>query len=188
MLKAVIFDMDGTLSVPYINWQKLRQQIDCPVEKTIIEHIESLPPDRGKKANNILLAKEREACEKADLNNGVHELLDHLHNKDLRLALVTNNHGDAMRVFLQRHNLQFEIALSRDDGRLKPASDLIEKALAFFDLNAHEAVGIGDGRYDIEACQKIGVPCIYLTHGKPTLDHTPAVPTLLDVLPLLNTL
>ena len=37
--QAVIFDMDGTLSVPYINWTSLRQQIDCPVEKTIIEHI-----------------------------------------------------------------------------------------------------------------------------------------------------
>jgi hypothetical protein len=45
MLKAIIFDMDGTLTVPYINWQDLRAKIECPSDKNIIEHIDSLPPD-----------------------------------------------------------------------------------------------------------------------------------------------
>ena len=185
-IKGVIFDMDGTLSVPYIDWKSLRAEIDCSPEKTIIEHIDGLPPDRASRANHILLAAEREACENAALNDGVRDLLDHLRQKGIRLALVTNNHGAAMRIFLKLHDLHFQIALSRDDGTLKPASDLIEKALETLDLTADEVIGIGDGRYDIESCRRAGVKCIYLTHGSPALDHTPAVKTLYDIPALLS--
>ena len=185
-LKGVIFDMDGTITVPFIDWKTLRATIGAPPEKTILEHIESLPPDRAVWANDILLQTEREACARAGVNDGIGDLLDYLESKGIRTALVTNNHREAMQTVLERHRLRFDIALSRDDGELKPSGDLIEKALKALGLLAAETVAIGDGRYDIEACRRVGVRCIYLTHGTPDLEHTPAVETLVDALALLQ--
>ncbi|MGA1196422.1 MAG: HAD family hydrolase [Candidatus Latescibacterota bacterium] len=182
MLKAVIFDMDGTLTVPYINWQDLRAKIECPPTQNIIDHINSLPPKRAQHANNILLSTEREAAENAAMNEGATEIVQTLKDRGLKLALVTNNHREAMHIVLQRYGLTFDIALSRDDGTLKPAPDLIIKALQTLQVSASEAIGIGDSQYDILACTAANVRCIYLTHGSPKLKHEPSVTNLSDML------
>ena len=188
MLKAIIFDMDGTLTEPHINWPVLRAAIACPPGKTIIEHIESLPPDLSARANRILLDTEREAAEQAGIADGAKDLLDALRGRGLKLALVTNNHREAMHTILQRGNLCFEIALSRDDGRLKPAPDLIHLALDHLSVSPGETIGIGDGRYDILACEAADVRCIYLTHGKPAFDHEPSIAALDALLSVLEKL
>lgn len=184
--KAIIFDMDGTLTLPYINWQKLRADIVCPPEKNIIEHIESLPPEQAKQANDILLATEREAAERADINAGASELVQTLKDRGLKLALVTNNHREAMHLILQRYNLTFDLTLSRDDGTLKPAPDLILKTLETFQIHPHEALGIGDSQYDILACTAANVRCIYLTHGAPKIKHDPSITTLTEMLSFID--
>ena len=179
--------MDGTLTVPYINWQDLRAKIACPSHKNIIEHIESLSPKQAEHANTILLSTEREAAEKAAINEGAAELVQTLKDRGLKLALVTNNHREAMHIVLQRYNLTFDIALSRDDGTLKPAPDLILKSLQALQVAPQEAISIGDSKYDILACKAANVQCIYLTHGTPTLNHTPSVTTLTDMLAIIDT-
>ena len=188
MINGIIFDMDGTITAPYINFKALRAEIGVPSDKTIMEHINSLPPDRADLANEVLLRAEREAATHADINGGVVELVDHLHAKGIRQALVTNSHREAMEIVLERYHLHFDVALCRNDGKIKPSSDLIEQALKVLGLPPEEVVGIGDGRYDIEACRRVGIPCIYLTHGTPTLEHTPSVASLHEVLPLLSVL
>ena len=185
-LRGVIFDMDGTITVPNIDWKALRAKIGAVPEKTIMEHIESLPPDRSAWADEVLRQIERESVENADVNEGIYELLDYLKAKGIRTALVTNNHGEAVEIVLRRHRLRFDVTLSRDDGEIKPAADLMEKALKGLGLSAEEVVTIGDGRYDIEASRRVGVPFIHLTHGNPAFESTPSVESLRDVLPLLQ--
>ena len=187
MFKGVIFDMDGTITVPYIDWKSLRAKIGAVADKTLMQYIESLPPDRSAWANNVLLDAEREAAANAEINAGVHELIDHLRTKGMRLALVTNNHGEAMRTVLNRYGLRFDVALSRDDGEIKPSPALIHKALQALGLPPNEVVGIGDGRYDIESCGLAGVRCIYLTHGNPVLNHEPCAASLAEIIDLLQT-
>lgn len=187
MIKGIIFDMDGTVTVPYIDWKALREKIGAVPEKTILDYIRSLPPDRSAWANNILLETEREAAEKAGVNDGVVELLDYLRTRNIRTALVTNNHGEAVKIVLKKHDLHFDFAFSRDDGEIKPSGALIEKALQALDLQPADVVVLGDGRYDVEASRRVGVRCIYLTHGNPAFAHEPSVVTVREALALLRT-
>ena len=187
MLKGVIFDMDGTITVPYINWKSLRERIGAEPGRTIMQYIECLPPEKSRWADGELLKAELEAARNAEASEGIVELVNYLRGNGLRLAVVTNNHGEAMQTVLNRYGLTFDIALSRDDGEIKPSSFLIEKALTGLGVKAEEAVTIGDGRYDIEASERVGVRCIYLTHGNPTLDHQPAVASLGEIPALLET-
>lgn len=185
-LKGVIFDMDGTITVPIIDWKTLRTTIGVPSDSTILEYIDSLPTDQSVWANDLLIKTEQEACATADLNEGVLALIDYLKSKNIQMALVTNNHFDAMQTVLKRHCLRFDIALSRNKGKLKPSGDLIEKALEGLGLSSTETIAIGDGHYDIEACHRAGVKCIYLTHGCSKLKHTPAVETMNEALELIK--
>ena len=187
MLKGIIFDMDGTITVPYIDWKALRARIGASPDQTILEHIDSLPPKKSAWAHDVLVEAEREAAENACINEGVHELLSYLVRKSVRTALVTNNHREAMHTVIRSHNLHFDVALSRNDGELKPSPALITKALEAMGLTAECVVGIGDGRYDLESCRRAGVRCIYLTHGNPVLDHEPRVADLHDARHLLDT-
>ncbi len=186
MIKAVILDMDGTLTQPVIDWQRLRQRIGAPPESTIMDHIASLPEPEAERAETILLETEREGTERAPLNDGVHELFDTLDRRQIRRAIVTNNHRAAMESVIDRHALRLDAAFSRDDGPLKPAPDLVLMALEALDCDADDTLGLGDGRYDIAAYGGAGVRCVYLTHGKPTLDHNPAIASLTEFLPFLK--
>jgi HAD superfamily hydrolase (TIGR01509 family) len=185
-LKAIIFDMDGTLTESYINWPELRAQINCPPEKTIIEHIDSLPSEQAQQANDILLKTEWEAAQHAAIRDGAPELIDALRDRDLKLAVVTNNHGAAMHRVIQRLNRSFDATFSRDDGPIKPDPYLIHKALQTLNVSPHETISIGDSRYDLMACAAANVRCIHLTDGTSELNHEHHVTKLNHVMPLLN--
>jgi HAD superfamily hydrolase (TIGR01549 family) len=185
-IKALILDMDGTITQPVIDWKTLRSEIGATPGRSIMEHIRSLPDGAREKAESILLETERQATDHVELNEGFHELQTEIERRGLKTAVVTNNHGAALSNVLSQHNLSFDVALSRDDGDLKPSPDLILMALDRLDCSAENALGVGDSFLDITACSQAGVRCIYLTHNAPQFDHTPSVSGLLDVIPFLR--
>ncbi len=182
MIQAIIFDMDGTITRPNIDWKVLRERIGAVPGKTLIDHIESLAPAEAERANRILTETEMTACVHSELNEGAREMLDYLRGEGIRTALVTNNHQEGMAVVLKKHELRFDVALSRDHGILKPAADLIHKALDALSARPEETLSIGDGRYDVEASALAGVPFLYITHGQAALDHQPAVASMREAL------
>lgn len=186
MLKAIIFDMDGTLTESYINWLDLRAKIKCPAEQTIIQYIDNLPAKQRKRARDILIAKEWEAAQHAAIRTGAVALIDALRARNFKLGLVTNNHGAAMRCVIARLNRAFDVALCRDDGPIKPDPHLICLTLQTLGISPSEAIGIGDSRYDLRACAAARVRCIHLADGSPDLGHDPHVASLDAILPILD--
>ncbi len=170
MLKAVLFDMDGTITRPHIDWAALRGRLQVPAGVPIMEYIESLPSPLQEQASAVLEEVEMEAAIEAVLNPGAAELLGQLRRDGLRLALITNNHRQAMRMIVEKFGLDFDLLLSREDALLKPAPDLLFLALAQFGCTPAEACFVGDGRYDRLASEAAGVPYIHLAHD----DQVPA--------------
>ncbi|MFH1008609.1 MAG: HAD-IA family hydrolase [Candidatus Latescibacterota bacterium] len=185
MFRGVIFDMDGTITVPYIDWKALRAEIRAREGSTLIDHIESLDLEGRRWATGVLERHEAAAARHSELNAGVRELLDVLRARQIRTALVTNNNGPSMRLVLEKHHLVFDVALSREDGRIKPAADLVLMALKKVGLDPTEVVLIGDGRYDLQASEEAGIAFILLRHPDTEWDHQPAVSSLGDVPALL---
>ncbi len=182
MIHGVIFDMDGTITKPCIDWPTLRKRIGVPLGQTIIDHIASLDPPDDQRAEGILLEVEMDAVNRSELNPGAPQLLEYLREREIKTALVTNNHQKAMQFVLKKHGLRFGTTISRDDGPIKPSADLIRKALTALLLSPSEVLSIGDGQYDLEASKNAGVPFLYVTHDRPSFDHSPAVPSLIEAL------
>ncbi len=187
-LKVVIFDMDGTITKPYIDWKSLRDEIGIPQNEIIIDYIESLPFQERKRANRILEMLEGEAAQNSEINEGAEELLQFLKEKGIKTALVTNNNRRAMEHVLERHSLDFDILLSREDGSVKPSEELILRALDRTGAEKDQAIAVGDGRFDLEASKKAGVRCIYLSNSTPALEHNFTAHTLHDVVEIIDKL
>ncbi|MEW6753258.1 MAG: HAD-IA family hydrolase [Candidatus Latescibacterota bacterium] len=175
MIRGVFFDMDGTVTRPHIDWRELRRRVGVPEGTPIMAHVESLCGPERQRAEGMLLAAEMEAAELAELNPGAAELLSGLRQAGLKLALITNNHRQAMERVVTRFALSFDVLLSREDGPLKPAPDLLLLALERLGLQPGEACFVGDGHYDRLASQAAGIRYLHLAHdgqerpGEPTL-------------------
>jgi HAD superfamily hydrolase (TIGR01509 family) len=170
VLRAIVFDMDGTITRPHIDWPALRQRVGVPQGMPIMEYIEGLPEPARSRAHGVVEETEMEAADAAVLNPGALELLGRLRRRAVRLALVTNNHRRAMRTVVDRFGLEFDLLLSREDARLKPAPDLLLMAIDRLEVAASEACSVGDGRYDRDASEAAGIRYIHLSHD-------PALPT-----------
>jgi HAD superfamily hydrolase (TIGR01509 family) len=178
MLKAVLFDMDGTITRPHIDWAALRQRLGVPAGVPIMEYVEGLSSPQQEEANALLEAVEMEAAAEAVLNPGAAELLAQLRREGLRLALITNNHRRAMQAVVEKFGLDFDLLLSREDAPLKPAPDLLLLALEHFGCTPEEACFVGDGRYDRVASEAAGVPYVHLAHDPQALAEGLSVPSL----------
>jgi HAD superfamily hydrolase (TIGR01509 family) len=165
-IKAVLFDMDGTLTAPNLDWLELRSRVGVPQGTGIMEHIYSLSAADAQRADVIVREVELASVQKAVASDGLTELFTALKDKPWKRALITNNHREAMHHVVGVFGLPFDLLLSREDAQLKPAPDLLLLALERFDISATEAVFVGDGRYDRAASAAAGVRYIHLEYDR----------------------
>ena len=90
--------------------------------------------------------------------------------KHRRLAVVLASSADepefkALRAALDAEDAIDAATFAGDVESAKPAPDLVRAALERVGVRAQEAVFIGDTVWDVQACQKAGVPCIGLLSG-----------------------
>ena len=188
MIKAVIFDVDGTLvdSVDlharawqealahfgkHFDFERVRYQIGkggdqlMPVflsEQELEEFGEELEKYRGD------LFK-REYLLKVKGFPGVRELFQRVRREGLQIALASSAKGDELKTYKKLARIEdlVEEETSSDDAeRSKPHPDIFEAALEKLeDVRPSEAVVVGDTPYDAEAAGKAGLKTIGLLAG-----------------------
>ncbi|MCJ7754561.1 MAG: AIR synthase related protein, partial [Thermoanaerobaculales bacterium] len=106
-VRAVIFDMDGTLVDSTYDWPTFRRDLDI-TGASIIDELNGLPePERSARWAE-LEAIEARATDSATVHSGAPELLGLLVEKGLATALVTNNNEANTRRLLDRFGLDFD--------------------------------------------------------------------------------
>ena len=161
-IRAVIFDMDGTIVDVSYDWQQIKKELNTG-GKPILHYLISLKePERSEKWK-ALEKFEDEATAKASLKEGMKEFLDFLAEKGVKRALVTNNSNKNVNFLLRKFNLQFEVILSRESGLWKPSGSPFEAVLKKLSLKKEEVCVVGDSHFDIEAAQKAGISIVFIT-------------------------
>ena len=90
VLRGVIFDMDGTLTVPNHDFAEMYRRVGCKT-RDILTEIESWPEDERKRANDIIHEMETEALATMKAMPGAEKLGAFLDGKGLPRGLVTRN-------------------------------------------------------------------------------------------------
>ena len=189
-IKAIIWDLDGTLIDFKINSIKARRKAikilrnyGIPKKKLssktpLLENIKiskefftenGLPFDKIKgiikEVNNAVILVEHEAAIKATLTEGIIEVLEFAKKKNLKQAVFTYNTHKNARTSLETAGINpyFDVVAGRDDVKnLKPHPDHLKYICERIDVNLNEVVVIGDTGRDIKAAINVGSRSIAL--------------------------
>ena len=172
---ALLFDMDGTLTRPMIDFDAIRAEIG--IRGPILEAIRGFDAPRMAAAHAVIDRHERDAAERSELNDGCHALLADLRRRGLPTAIVTRNSASSTRIVLARHGLNFDHVFHRDNGPAKPDPESLWQACRALGVEPARSWMVGDGRHDIEAAIAAGLTGVWLAHGQPAPDFA-AVPDL----------
>ena len=162
-LRAVIFDMDGTLVDSSYDWPAIRRRLGVS-GASIIDDLNGLAePERSRKWAE-LEEIEKIATDNAQLHEGAHEVLGLFALHDFPTALVTNNSSANTRRLLARFGLRFDVVLTRDSGLWKPSGAPLKEAVIQLGVLPGDCLGVGDSHYDVLAAREAGLAAICLVH------------------------
>lgn len=161
---ALLFDMDGTLTVPVLDFEQIR--CDVGVDGPILEAIEALDADRQAQAWRVLHDHEARAARESELDVEAKSILNLAHQNRIPVALITRNTPASVRTVLEKHNLHFDVVITRLEKPIKPAPDPIHLACHRLGVKAAQSWMIGDGDHDITAGNAAGATTIWISHGR----------------------
>lgn len=125
-LRGVIFDMDGTLTVPNLDFVEMYRRCGVRRDQDILAAVESMDLLEKQKSLDIIDEMEEEGRRTLRLMPGAVELGRWLHHHGLPMALVTRNSNKTVQVFEERLwnpvGQKFSPTISRD-SHLPPKPD-----------------------------------------------------------------
>ncbi len=165
-LKAVIFDLDGTVVENSYDWSGIRAELGTK-SSSILEYLAGLPePERSRKGA-ILERHEAEQTRQSSLREGMRELLAFLRDEGVKTALVTNNTRANTSYLLNKFSLSFDHVITRESGLWKPTGAPFVDVLRVFGADPDECAVVGDTRFDVWAAMDAGIDLILILTGKP---------------------
>ncbi|MGQ9469041.1 MAG: HAD family hydrolase [Nitrososphaerales archaeon] len=187
-IKAVIFDLDGTLVKFTLDVIRARKEaiaeirrrginIDNLSEKlnlySMLKMIEERTDartfsDLKKSFWDILEKIELRAANETNIQPDALQTLTKIKNLGLKLAIVTNNGRKATSIVTKKFGLNyfFDVIVTREDSKeLKPDGGSIKKAIEVLGINAKKAIYVGDGVIDILAAKVAKVISVAVPTG-----------------------
>lgn len=199
-LKAIIFDLDGTLIDSIDVYHAIiKDVVQClGMEMTLSREALFECLSQGRKLSDIIVPLDLENRERAvedfktlslkafretfstgevTLIDGVNGLFEELKQRGFSLAIVTSSMTEVVVPFLKARNLHsyFACVLGRSEvPRLKPFPDPLLKCVKILSVEPCESVYVGDSAIDIQAGKAAGTGTIGVLTGASDLNRLQA--------------
>lgn len=163
--KGIIFDMDGTLTVPMIDFAAIRKQLNI-VSGDMMAEIESWPEARREMAWRLVEKYEKDVRDKTQLQPGCKEALVKFRNSGIRLGILTRNSQESVDRFLEIIDLVFDAVLTREYAHVKPSPVPVLDIASIWSVNVEDVLMVGDFIHDIECGKAAGTAtCFFANPG-----------------------
>jgi HAD superfamily hydrolase (TIGR01509 family) len=182
---AVLFDVDGTLiDSNYLHvhaWHRAFNEADVEVEawrihrsigmdgSTLVASLaDGTDDDTRSRLKDLHSRYYQETAPLLRRLPGARELLVAVDKLDLQIVLATSAPEDELsllREVLGSDDLVSAVTSSNDVDTAKPEPDIVQVALKRAGVDGAHAVFVGDTVWDVEACQRAGVPTIAVLSG-----------------------
>jgi HAD superfamily hydrolase (TIGR01509 family) len=165
-IKAVIFDLDGTITRPFFDFDAIREEMHLPADSgPILEAMLKMTPADRKRAEHILTSHENRAVAESTLNDGAREVLDALRQRSINIGILTRNRRTNAEAIAQKHELTFDAIVDREDGPVKPDAFGVLELCRRFAAAPAETLVVGDYLFDILSAKAAGAVAVLLkTH------------------------
>lgn len=198
-IKAVIFDLDGTIANLNLDYKGLRGEVRSyllrvgvppsvlSVNESIFDMLKKTTiyvKNNGKSAeemdeihNETMAIAEKyeiEAAASTDLLPGAYETLKALKQMNLKIGLFTLNSDKATNFILQRFKISdfFGVTVPRNKVNfVKPNPEHLEMALKVLGVSNEETVVVGDGNVDMESAKELKAIAVGLPVGLASVDQ-----------------
>lgn len=192
-IKSVIFDLDGTLTAPMLDFDQIRKEMGLnPGSTDILAAINTMDSVQKKQAQAILESHELYAAENSQLNHGVLELLTALRLRNLPIGLLTRNTRENTMTVASRHQLTFDGIIDRRDSPAKPNGHGVLKLCRQFNAEPCETLVVGDFIHDMQSARDAGAIAVLLTTHPNAQEYRAhadyVIDSLLEVLDLIDRL
>jgi HAD superfamily hydrolase (TIGR01509 family) len=158
---AVIFDLDGTLTRPILDFDRIREEIGLP-HGPILELVMQLPPEEQARAEAILLRHEAAAAADSELQPGAGEVVAAIRGAGIPIALMTRNSRKSTRAFQRRHGLAFDLVRTREDGPIKPSPEPVVSICSALGAEPSLTWVVGDFHFDLKCANAAGAISVLL--------------------------
>jgi HAD superfamily hydrolase (TIGR01549 family) len=192
-VKAVVFDLDGTVASFNIDYKSIRADVRSflmraglpasilSTNESIFEMLkkaeifmknngksEKAFMDTRKKVSEIAERYELEAAKTTSLISGILEILKTLKKMNLKMGLCTINSEKSTNYILKRFAIAnfFDVVTPRDNVKyVKPNAEHLEATLKALGVNAEETVVVGDGVSDMKCARELNAIAVGLPTG-----------------------
>lgn len=163
--KAIIFDMDGTLTVPAIDFTSLREEIGA-TEGDILLEMEKWPKEKQANAWKVIERYESAVIAATQMQDGCVDLLVKLRENGCKLAILTRNSRKSVDSFLEIIGINFDAILTREHTHIKPSPVPVHDILRDVEVAPSEAMVVGDYVHDMESGNSAGADtCFFHNPG-----------------------
>jgi len=166
-IKAVIFDLDGTITEPFFDFDTIRREMGFkPDAGPILELMEKMTPQQRENAERILEYHEEKAVAESKLNPGAKELLDELRERAIRIGILTRNKRSNVQAVADKFGLKFDAVVGREEGPVKPDAFGVQHLCKQFGIKPKEAIVVGDYLFDLLCARAAGAISVLLANHK----------------------
>jgi HAD superfamily hydrolase (TIGR01509 family) len=170
-IKAVIFDLDGTITQPYFDFDAIREEIGLARDSgPLLESMEKMNQQLRRKTEKILFTHEQKAVIESKLNAGAEQTLLALRSLGIHIGILTRNKRDNAYAIAQKHKLKFDAVIGREDGPVKPDAFGVIELCRQFGVKPQETLLVGDYLFDLLCAKAAGAIAVLLANHNQAKD------------------
>ena len=182
-IRAVIFDLDGTITQPYFDFGAIREEIGIGRDEgPVLEAMEQMTAEQRQRAERILHDHEERALAASTLNPGARETLVELRRRSLPIGILTRNRKCNAQAIAARHGLHFDSVVGREDGPVKPDAHGVLHLCRQFGVSPAETVLVGDYLHDLQCARAAGAVAVLIASHRQAEEFAPQADFIIDTL------
>ena len=164
-VKAVIFDLDGTITQPYFDFDAIRKEMGLDKNSgPILESMQKMTPQQRQRAEQILRHHEGRAVIESKLNPGARQTLSALRRAGVGIGILTRNRRSNAEAIAVKHRLKFDAIVDRDDGPVKPDAFGVLRLCEQFGVKPEQTLVVGDYLFDLLSAKAAGAAAVLLAN------------------------
>ncbi|MCG3131125.1 MAG: Pyrophosphatase PpaX [Phycisphaerae bacterium] len=158
---AVVFDLDGTLTTPMLDFDRIRREIGIEAGP-ILEAVQHMSPADRTRAESILERHERHAAENSTLHDNAREVVRALRRRGHPTAILTRNARRWVEVVLSKHAIEVDAVRTREDGAIKPAAEPVLDLCRRLHAEPAASWVVGDYLFDLQSGRLAGARTVLM--------------------------
>lgn len=164
-IKAVIFDLDGTITKPYLDFDAIRKEMGLtPESGPVWEAMEKMSVEQRQHTENILHFHEDKAVTESALNPGAKQTLSALRKAGIGIGILTRNRKENALAVAEKHGVKFDVVVGREEGPVKPDAFGVLRICKHFGIKPSETLLVGDYLYDMLCAKAAGAISVLLVN------------------------